>query len=273
MKSKQQTTSEKIIALLVIGCSAVLLTALAIPLMGLELDPQKTVTIELPTATGLRPNSEIRYAGTPVGKILEIRPLSWEERSRDDYPVQVIASVDENTPEFKADSIAQISSDTLLAEKFIDIDPGSSAAPFLKEGQIIYSKPVASFDDLTREGMVTLETFNQILVPLREQHPDLPQRAIALLETAEELAGKADSMVISINEILEGNEGNLNKTLTDLNVVMQNLKVVSTYSKALTATLGRKPWRVIWGTDPNDLPSEETILNSNEPIRVEVPQD
>jgi ABC-type transporter Mla subunit MlaD len=273
MKSKEQTITEKIIAVIVIGCSAVLLVALAIPLMGLELDPQKTITIDLPTATGLRTNSQVRYAGAPIGKILEIKPLNWDERSKEGFPVRVVASVDEDTPEFKSDSIAEIASDTLLAEKFIDIDPGTPEAPPLAAEQIIYSKPVASFDDLTREGMVTLETVNEILVPLRDQHPDLPERAIALLETAEDLANKADSMVLKINEILEGNEDNLNNTLTDLDVVVQNLKVISTYSKALTATLGRKPWRVIWGTEPNELPTEEQILNSNEPIRVEVPKD
>ncbi len=264
---------DKIIAVIVIGCSAILLIALAIPLMGLELDTQKTITIDLPTATGLRPSSEVRYAGAPIGKILEIKPLSWEERSKEGFPVRVVASIDEDTPEFRADSMAEIASDTLLAEKFIDIDPGTAQAPPLAEDAIIYSRPVASFDDLTREGMVTLETVNDIMTQLREDHPDLPGRIIALLETAETLATKADSMVISINEILDGNEQNLNKTLTDLNVVMQNLKVVSTYSKALTSTLGRKPWRVIWGTEPNKLPTEEQILNSNEPIRVQVPQD
>jgi ABC-type transporter Mla subunit MlaD len=273
MKSKEQTVTEKIIAVIVIACSAVLLTALAIPLMGLELDTQKTITLDLPTATGIRPNSQVRYAGTPVGRVLEIKALGWEERSKEGFPVRVIASIDEDTPEFKSDSVAEIASDTLLAEKFIDIDPGTQGAAPLAEGQIIYSKPVASFDDLTREGMVTLETVNDILVPLRKEHADLPARIIDLIETADELATKADTMVISINQILEGNQDNLNKTLTDLNVVMQNLKVVSTYSKALTGTLGRKPWRVIWGTDPNQLPTEEQILNSNEPIRVEMPQD
>ncbi|MEO0452910.1 MAG: MlaD family protein [Verrucomicrobiota bacterium] len=273
MKGKTQAITDKIIAIVVIGSSAILLGALAVPLMGLELDTQDKITIELPTATGLRPSSEIRYAGAPIGKILEIRPLDWDERTRDDYPVRVIATIDENSPSFKADSIAEISSDTLLAEKFIDIHPGSAQAEPLAEGQPIYSKEVASFDDLTREGMVTLETVNQILVDLKENHPDLPDRAASLIESAENLALNADHLVITIDEILEGNEDELNMALGDLNVVMQNLKVVSTYSKALTATLGRKPWRVIWGTSPNNLPTEEEIIRSNEPIRIAVPTD
>jgi ABC-type transporter Mla subunit MlaD len=273
MKSKSQTTSEKIIAVIVVGCSIVLLAALAIPLMGLNFANQQTITIDLPTATGLRPNSQVRYAGAPVGKILEVTPLRWEERSRPGFAVRVVATLDEDTPQLKSDSIAQISSDTLLAEKFIDLSPGTADAPELAADQPIYSKPVASFDDLTREGMVTLETVNQVLVELKSEHPDFPNKLATLVSTADALAIKADSLIDSIATVLDGNEEQLNQTSRDLYVVMQNLKVVSTYSKALTGTLGRKPWRAVWGTQPNELPSEQAILDSDKPIRIEVPED
>jgi len=273
MKSKSQTTSEKIIAIIVVGCSVVLLTALAVPLLGLNFSAQDTITIDLPTATGLRPNSEVRYAGAPVGRILEVRPLKWEERNRPGYAVRGVATLNQNTPEIKADSEAQISSDTLLAEKFIDISSGSAEADPLPENQPIYSKPVASFDDLTREGMVTLSTINEVLIDLKKHHPDLPDKVVNLIDSADSLAQQADALAESIGIVLEGNEENLNQTSKDLYVVMQNLKVVSTYSKALTATLGRKPWRVIWGTEPNDLPSEKEILETNKPIRIEIPED
>ncbi|MEM6821615.1 MAG: MlaD family protein [Verrucomicrobiota bacterium] len=273
MKSKVQNRTDIIISLVVVACSAFLLCALAVPLLGWNFASQKTVVVELPTATGLRPNSEIRYAGAPVGKILEVKAIPWEERTREGYAVRVVATIDDDTPEIKKDSLAAISSDTLLAEKFIDISPGSAAAENLPEGQPIYSKAVASFDDLTREGMVTLETMNEILVTLKAEHPDLPGKLSSLITTAGGLADKADSLVISISKVLENNEANLNQTTKDLYVVMQNLKVVSTYSKALTATLGRKPWRVVWGTDPNELPTEEEILQATKPIKIEVPKD
>lgn len=273
MKSKSQSTADIIVATIVVGCSVILLTALAVPLMGLNLSAQETITIDLHTATGLRPNSQVRYAGAPVGKILSVTPLPWEERSRPGFAVRVVATIDDTTPQLKADSVAQISSDTLLAEKFIDISPGTADAPNLAADQAIYSKPVASFDDLTREGMVTLENVNQIILELKEQHPDLPGKIAGLIGTADALASKADTLVESISKVLDGNEDDLNQTSKDLYVVMQNLKVVSTYSKALTATLGRKPWRAVWGTTPNELPTEKEILQSNKPITVEVSGD
>ncbi|MGF1679456.1 MAG: MlaD family protein [Candidatus Methylacidiphilales bacterium] len=273
MKSKSQSLSDKVVAGIVIISSIVLLTAMAIPLLGLNFNAQQTVTIDLPTATGLRPNSEIRYAGAPVGKILKVSPLAWEERQKPDYAVRVIATINDDTPRLKKDSVAKISSDTLLAEKFIDLTPGSPDAPDLADNEVIYSKAVASFDDLTREGMVTLETLNEVLLELREQHPDLPAKVANLVGTADQLATKADALVESISTVLQGNEEQLNQTSRDLYVVMQNLKVVSTYSKALTATLGRKPWRAVWGTTPNALPSEEEILKSQKPISFELPKD
>ncbi len=273
MKSKSQTTSDKIIAIIVVAFSLIMLTALAVPLMGLNFANQKTITIDLPTATGLRPNSEVRYAGAPIGKILEVIPLKWEERSRPNYAVRVIATMDASTPELKQNSEASISSETLLAEKFVDISPGTADAPALADGETIYSKPVASFDDLTREGMVTLQTLNEVMMELKEQHPDFPSKVAHLVGTADSLATNADSLIDSLSQILDGNEEDLNQTSQDLFVVMQNLKVVSTYSKALTATLGRKPWRAVWGTTPNKLPTEDEILNSKQAIKFEIPED
>jgi hypothetical protein len=56
--------------------------------------------------------------------------------------------------------------------------------------------------------------------------------------------------------------------LDSLRVSTENLKVVSTNAKALTATLAEKPWRVFWGGATVKPPSEADILNSNEVIRL-----
>jgi len=56
--------------------------------------------------------------------------------------------------------------------------------------------------------------------------------------------------------------------LNSLRVSTENLKVVSTNAKALTATLAEKPWRVFWGGSTVTPPSEDEILKSNQVIRL-----
>lgn len=271
---KLKNSSDIIISLTVIGCSLILLAAMAMALTGFRLGqkPGETVTVDMPSVTGLRVNSEVRYAGAPVGKILSITPLDPSERSRPDLAIRVTAEIDQKMPPLKKDSQAQIASDTILAEKFLDLTPGSPDAPDLAPGEPIAALPVASFDDLTREGLAVLQELNTIVSELREQNPDLPQKVNALLTNAQSLSANADALIAQLREVVEKNDGKIDQTLGDLHVVLQNLKVVSTYAKAITGTLGQKPWRVIWGGETPALPTEKEILSSNQPVPIELPK-
>lgn len=71
----------------------------------------------------------------------------------------------------------------------------------------------------------------------------------------------------NVSTLVEGNRTNLTEVIAELRVVSQNLKVISTYSKALTGRLGQKPSRLIW-SKKQDLPSEEEIISSKDPIPV-----
>lgn len=267
---KTKNTSDYVITLIVVACSAVLLLAMGSALLGINLKPRQSLTIDMPSATGIRSNSEVRYAGAPIGKVVGIRALEWEERTDPAYAIRITANINRDTPPLKQDSYAEITSDTLLAEKFINLVPGTPGAPERDPATPIRCLPVASLDDLTRAGQKALDQINEVIVQLRTGHPDLADDIASVVENAQTLSANADALMVKLNTILENNEENLSQSVADLNVVMKNLKVVSTHAKALTATLGQKPWRVMWGSEPNKLPSEEEILKSNKPIPVHV---
>lgn len=271
---KIKNSSDIFIALTVIGCSLVLLAAMAMALTGFTFGKKAghTVTIDMPSVTGLRVNSEVRYSGAEVGKILSIEPLDWDKRTHPDLAVRVVAEIERPMPALKTDSEAAITSDTILAEKFLDITPGTAAAPLLAEGQPITARKVATFDDLTREGLDMLTELNTIVAGIKSKNPDLPDKVNSLLTNAQNLSENADELIARLNEIVQKNDGKLDKTLGDLHVVLQNLKVVSTYGKAITGTLGQKPWRVIWGGETPTLPSESEILQSDKPLPVPLPK-
>jgi virulence factor Mce-like protein len=271
---KKKNSSDIVIAACVIACSAVLLGALAMALTGFRVgaQPSTTIVIDMPSVTGLRVNSQVRYAGAPVGKITAITPLDLSERTHPELAVRVIAEIDRKMPTLKQDSEAQITSDTILAEKFLDLTPGSPTAPDLPPGQPIAARPVASFDDLTREGLAMLQDLNTIVSEIKAKNPDLPEKLNALLTNAQNLSENADELIARLNQVVEKNDGKIDQTLGDLHVVLQNLKVVSTYAKAITGTLGQKPWRVIWGGETPQLPSEKEILQSDQPLPIELPK-
>ncbi len=85
------------------------------------------------------------------------------------------------------------------------------------------------------------------------------------MNNANDLTGKA-------NQLIGDNEEELQKTLKELRVVTQNLKVTTTYAKSLTGTLARKPWRIVWGGETPELPEEKEILDADQPIPLAIPE-
>ena len=79
--SMKRNFSDYLVALSVIACSAVLLTALTIALSGYRLKkPARTLQIDYEDVTGIKIHSEVRYAGAPAGRVIAMRHLSAAQR-------------------------------------------------------------------------------------------------------------------------------------------------------------------------------------------------
>ncbi len=123
------------------------------------------------------------------------------------------------------------------------------------------------------DGAVT--NAGEVVAKMRVDYPELVTQLSSLLSRGNSLATNADSAISQVNglvaradRLIANNEGDVAELLGELRVVSQNLKVVSTYTKALTATLGEKPSRLIWGMHKNKLPSEQEILKRPEPTPI-----
>jgi phospholipid/cholesterol/gamma-HCH transport system substrate-binding protein len=91
-----------------------------------------TVRLELASAGGLYPRSEVTYRGTLVGKVTAIRLRPPGEGGG------VVASLrlDEGT-KVPADTDAVVSDLSPAGEQFVDLRPRSAAGPFLAAGSVI----------------------------------------------------------------------------------------------------------------------------------------
>src|SRR2546429_3748303 len=124
----KKNLSDYFVALSVVACSVVLLGALTIALSGYRLKkPTRTLQIDYEDVTGIKIHSEVRYAGAPAGRVIGMRHLSAGQResaSNKRNAVRVTVSLDENIPLLPADVTATLSSDTLLAPKFVALSAG-----------------------------------------------------------------------------------------------------------------------------------------------------
>src|SRR6058998_4053633 len=121
--------SDYIVALSVILTGLVLLAALTIALSGYRLKkPTRTLQINYEDVTGIKVNSELRYAGAPAGRVIAMRHLTAKEREslpNKKDAVLVTVSLDEEIPPMPTDVTATLSSDTMLSPKFVALSAGT----------------------------------------------------------------------------------------------------------------------------------------------------
>lgn len=229
--------SDFLIAAAVILCTLVLLGALSLAISGTDLNrPKALLTIDLPSAVGLDRQAQVRYAGTIAGRIRSIRPLTDEERIKESPSclIRVVAEIRHPLPPIRAGTTAAVISDTVLAEKYLNLEPGPVVNPPLPPGAVIYAKHSANLDEVLTSGK---------------------------------------SLLDGVNTLLTKNETAVTQAVLDIKNVLENFKVVATYAKTFMGTVARKPWRLLWGGPVPRLPSEESILQTDQVVPAPVPND
>jgi ABC-type transporter Mla subunit MlaD len=81
----------------------------------------------------------------------------------------------------------------------------------------------------------------------------------------------ADNLFGTANTFIKTTDKQLQEQLKQLHVTLLNLKVVTTYAKALLETLAEKPNRVIFSGKPATLTPESEILKSSKPLPARKP--
>jgi ABC-type transporter Mla subunit MlaD len=135
---------------------------------------------------------------------------------------------------------------------------------------------LAQSSKVARNADSAIANANEIVTKLKGDYGTLVPKLHTLFNQAQMIATNADAavqkasvLVGRVDTVVKTNEDDVHKLLEELRVVSQNLKVLSTYAKGLSATLAEKPSRLIWGGRTGNLPTEQEILQSKEPIAVE----
>src|SRR6266498_2320690 len=250
----KRNLSDYFVAISVILCSLVLLGALTFALSGYRLKkPKRTLQINYEDVTGIKVNSEVRYAGAPAGRVIAMRHLTAKEREASPNKkdaVRVTVSVDEDIPPLPTDVIATLSSDTLLENANKLLDNLNTTVTGLKGDLDQFTPKLGPLADSLK---VDVDNLQNVITNLE-----------GVAKGADKLFGTADTFISSTDKQLQ-------EQLKQLHVVLLNLKVVTTYAKALVETLAEKPNRVIFSGKPAKLTPESEILKSSRPLPAKRP--
>src|SRR5246127_3823516 len=198
----KRNLSDYLVALFVIACSVVLLAALTFALSGYRLKkPTRTLQINYEDVTGIKVNSEVRYAGAPAGRVIAMRHLTAKER--EDLPnkkdaVRVTVTFDEAIPPLPADVTATLSSDTLLSPKFVALSAGTPGGQTLANNAAIEGHPAYGIEQITAAAGPLFENANKLLDSLNLTVTDLHGN---LDEFMPKLGPLADSLKIDVDNL------------------------------------------------------------------------
>jgi ABC-type transporter Mla subunit MlaD len=292
----KKNLSDYLVALSVIACSVVLLAALTIALSGFRLKkPSRTLKINYEDVTGIKIHSEVRYAGAPAGRVIAMRHLTAAERAKSATnrdAVVVTVALDDKIPPLPVDVVATLSSDTMLAPKFVALSAGTPGGKTLANDALIEGHPSYGLEQITAAAGPLFDNANKLLdnlnvtvTDLKGDLGDFMPKVGPLLDTAKVDFDELQKVVKNLNDVeaqvgtvlgtannfLGNTDKKLQEQLRELHVTLLNLKVISTHAKALVEALGEKPNRLIFSGKAAKLTPEAEILRSDKPLPAKKP--
>lgn len=256
----KRNLSDYIIAIAVIICSVVLLVAMATALGGWnQRKAGRMLQIDFPDITGIRVHSEVRYAGSPAGRVVTIRYLTREERTAPEggnasNAVRITVELNATVPELPDDVRVHLSSDTLLSEKFIAFSAGTPSRPALQTTAVLQGHSAANMDQLMEKIGLLAESIGPLLATaektlagiapavekagtamdsFRKGMDDVLPRISKLADSIDVTAKSATAAVSRIEKLADGLEEPLNDDLVKLKSTLVQLD--STLKTAQTA--------------------------------------
>jgi ABC-type transporter Mla subunit MlaD len=221
----KKNLSDYLVALSVIACSVVLLAALTIALSGFRLKkPSRTLKINYEDVTGIKVHSEVRYAGAPAGRVIAMRHLTAAERAKSTTnrdAVVVTVALDDKIPPLPVDVVATLSSDTMLAPKFVALSAGTPGGKTLANDALIEGHPAYGIEQITAAAGPLVENANRLLdtltvtvTDLKGNLSDFMPKVGPLLDTAKGDFDELNGVVKNLNDV-EAQAGTVERAARD----------------------------------------------------------
>jgi phospholipid/cholesterol/gamma-HCH transport system substrate-binding protein len=119
-----------IVALSILGVLVYLLSG------GTLFQQKATIYLYIPDATGLGPDSPVRVDGIGVGKVVSVNLSGSMQAQR---VVRVVMSIEKkNLAKIPADSYAQLNTETLIGDKFVDVTSGTRPDSLQPNSELTY---------------------------------------------------------------------------------------------------------------------------------------
>ena len=152
---------------------------------GLPFIPTYNIKADLPNASGLIPNNDVRVAGLRVGFIKDIETVAHQDGS---YTVRASLKLEEKVKPVYRNARVRVRQSSTLGGKYLDLESGTAKAAPLKEGETLPQKSSAQPVDLQDWiNVFDKKTRDNLRIVLRGMGEGLAGRGIDLNTTIQNL--------------------------------------------------------------------------------------
>jgi len=171
-----------------------------------------TMETRFKDVSGLRVGNNVRFSGIVIGTVKSIQIVS-------DTAIQVVMKIDDKLVQFlKKNDVASISTDGLMGNKVVDIDPGPPGGEAIEKGDIIQAKEALDMDQMMRTLDITNRNVAAMSEDLKEtvqrinrsvavweilDDAQLPQYVRNSLKNLQSATSRADALVADVSKVLQ----------------------------------------------------------------------
>jgi len=194
-----------------------ILAAFILLMGGLSFQATYTLYVDFDNPGGLQAGAPVRIAGVKVGKVdqLEFRGGAIDPQTQRRVLVRAKLSIEEKVKDaVREDAVFYVTTQGVLGEQFLSIDPGSTGKPALHDGAVAKGIDPPRIDLFLAKAYELLDTTVSGIQNNRELISDIAVNTSGLLK--------------NLNGVLVDNRERINRTVI-------NVEQLSTEAKQLTA--------------------------------------
>ena len=183
-----------------------ILTAFIVVMGGISFQPTYTLSVDYDNPGGVQPGAPVRMGGVTVGKIkmIEFRGSEKPEPGATRPAlVRVVLSIEQRYQQaIRKNASFFVTSQGLLGEQFLAIDPGTHDQPMLEDGAIVRGLDPPRLDMVLAE---TYELLHTAIVALRDRRDEI-----------DELFKGLHTLVTTGGSLLENNKDRLDRIVENV---------------------------------------------------------
>ncbi|HUT97728.1 MAG TPA: MlaD family protein [bacterium] len=208
-----------------------------------------TITVIFDSAAGLVTEAKVLYAGVRAGSV---ESVEWFKPEGSDSPmVKVILRLEEDVV-VRENSVIAIRLKGLMADKYVDITPGTSDSPVVPPGSTVKGERSIGMDEL-------FESAGSIVIKIGDALADLSnlfdEETVAQIK---DTIVHIDSMATDLDELIKLSTGEITAAVRNLRQITDNVSQITASASRITQDFE--------GTLARSLPRFESAVASIEEV-------